>query len=144
MKKEYFLRLRCATCGREDSFEYNDDKSYVKCTFCNREYFGGIEELKELNEDVIEEVKEEIENAVQIAFTAYQTAVKELDIQKKSVELANQNYAVVSYRYHNGLALLTDMLDASNAKLSADLNAADAEINIIFHKIKLNYICHTL
>ena len=70
--------------------------------------------------------------------------MKELDIQKKSVELANQNYAVVSNRYHNGLALLTDMLDASNAKLSADLNAADAEINIIFHKIKLNYICHTL
>ena len=28
----------------------------IKCTFCNREYFGGIEELKELNEDVIEEV----------------------------------------------------------------------------------------
>ena len=62
MKKEYFLRLRCATCGREDSFEYSDDKSYVKCTFCNREYFGGIEELKELNEDVIEEVKEEIKS----------------------------------------------------------------------------------
>ena len=96
------------------------------------------------SKEKVEEVKEEMENAVQTAFTAYQTAVKELDIQKKSVELANQNYAVVSNRYHNGLALLTDMLDASNAKLSADLNAADAEINIIFHKIKLNYICHTL
>lgn len=55
MKKEYFLRLRCATCGREYSFEYNDDKSYVKCTFCNREYFGGIEELKELNDSVEED-----------------------------------------------------------------------------------------
>ena len=62
MKKEYFLRLRCATCGREDSCEYSDDKSYVKCTFCNREYFGGIDELKELNVDVIEEVKEEIKS----------------------------------------------------------------------------------
>ena len=61
MKEEYEIRLRCATCGCDDQFEFNDDQSYIKCTFCNREYFGGIEELKELNEDVIEEVKEEIE-----------------------------------------------------------------------------------
>ena len=62
LKDSYEVRLRCATCGCEDQFESNDDKSYIKCTFCNREYFGGIEELKELNEDVIEEVKEEIKS----------------------------------------------------------------------------------
>ena len=61
MKEEYEIRLRCATCGCDDQFEFNDDQSYIKCTFCNREYLGGIEELKELNEEVIEEVKEEIE-----------------------------------------------------------------------------------
>lgn len=51
IKKEYKIHLRCAICGREDSFEYNDNKTYVKCTFCNREYFRGIEELKGLNKD---------------------------------------------------------------------------------------------
>ena len=45
LKDNYEIRLRCATCGCEDQFEFNDDKSYIKCTFCNREYFGGIEEL---------------------------------------------------------------------------------------------------
>ena len=50
MQTEYSLKLRCATCGCDDKFEFNEDKSYVKCTFCNREYFGGIEELKELHE----------------------------------------------------------------------------------------------
>lgn len=60
MQTEYSLKLRCATCGCDDKFEFNEDKSYVKCTFCNREYFGGIEELKELNIDAIDEVKEQI------------------------------------------------------------------------------------
>jgi phage/plasmid primase-like uncharacterized protein len=64
LKNEYQVKLRCATCGSEDKFEFNDDKSYVKCTFCNREYFGGIEELKEFNEEAFEETKKEIEQDV--------------------------------------------------------------------------------
>ena len=46
-------------------------------------------------------------------------------LQKKSVELADQCYSVTEKRYENGLALLTDMLDASNSKLSADLGLVD-------------------
>lgn len=60
MKTECSIKLRCATCGCDDQFEFNEDKSYVKCTFCNREYLGGIEELKELNVETIEEVKERL------------------------------------------------------------------------------------
>ena len=55
------IQLRCVTCGCEDQFEYNDDKSYIKCTFCNREYFGGIEELKECNQEAFEEVQNRIQ-----------------------------------------------------------------------------------
>lgn len=66
MKTEYTIKLRCATCGCEDKFEFNEDKSYVKCTFCDREYFGGIQELQESNQDLIEDVKDEIkEDAMQ-------------------------------------------------------------------------------
>lgn len=64
LKNEYQVKLRCATCGCDDKFEFNDDKSYVKCTFCNREYLGGIEELKEFNEEAIDEAKKEIEQDV--------------------------------------------------------------------------------
>lgn len=61
LKDSYEIRLRCATCGCEDQFEFNDDKSYINCAFCNREYFGGIEELKELNQEALDDVKEEIQ-----------------------------------------------------------------------------------
>ena len=64
IKKEYPIKLRCATCDCDDQFEYNDDKSYIKCTFCNREYLGGIEELKELNVDAFNDAKREREKDV--------------------------------------------------------------------------------
>lgn len=60
MKTEYTIQLRCATCGSKNQFESNDDKTYVKCRMCGREYLGGIEELKELNPDALDSVKEEI------------------------------------------------------------------------------------
>lgn len=60
MKETYSVKLRCATCGRDDQFEFNEDKSFVKCTFCNREYPGGIDELIELNDEAIDEVKDKI------------------------------------------------------------------------------------
>lgn len=59
-KDSYTVSFRCATCGSEDHFEFNDNKSYVKCAKCNREYLGGIDELKELNGEVIDEVKAQL------------------------------------------------------------------------------------
>lgn len=64
IKDLYSIKFRCATCGNEDFFEFNNNKSFVKCTFCNREYIGGIEELEELNSEVVEEVKEQIRQDV--------------------------------------------------------------------------------
>lgn len=61
LKDNYTIKLRCATCGSDNHLEFTEDKSYIKCTMCNREYFGGIEELKELNIDVFDEVKNQIE-----------------------------------------------------------------------------------
>ena len=65
-------------------------------------------------------------------------------VKEKSVELADQNYNVTSNRYKNDLALLTDMLDASNMKLSADLGLVNARINLIYSYYKMKYITHTL
>jgi ribosomal protein L37AE/L43A len=67
MKSSYNkeIKLRCATCG-DTEFEFNDDKSWIKCKRCNREYLGGYDELVELNkpmiETQIEETKSEIGN----------------------------------------------------------------------------------
>lgn len=89
-------------------------------------------------------MQEQIENSVQASFVDFLTAFTDLRTQKKSVELADQNYDVTSNRYQNDLALLTDMLDASNTKLSADLSLVNARINVIYHYYKMKYVTHTL
>lgn len=61
---EYTIKMRCATCGCDNGFEFNADQSYIKCTNCGREYFGGKEELVEANIDAVEEVKKEMKEDV--------------------------------------------------------------------------------
>lgn len=74
MKKDYnkSIRLRCVVCGSYSDFESNEDKTYIKCTKCNREYLGGYNELVELNQSLIDEeieatkqeIKEDIEKDI--------------------------------------------------------------------------------
>lgn len=87
---------------------------------------------------------EHVENAVQAGYVNFLTSFTELKTQEKSVELADENYEVTNNRYRNELALLTDMLDASNMKLSADLALVNARINVIYNYYKMKYITHTL
>lgn len=49
---------------------------------------------------------ETLDNQVQQAYTLYRQSYADLDTQRKSVELAQQNYQVVSDRYLSQLALI--------------------------------------
>ena len=88
--------------------------------------------------------QEQIENAVQEGYVNFLTAFTDLRTQENSVRLADENYHVTDNRYKNEMALLTDMLDASNMKLTADLGLVDARINILYNYYKMRYITHTL
>ena len=88
--------------------------------------------------------KERLNNQVQESWTLYEQSFADLETQRKSVQLARQNYEVVSERYLAGLALVTDMLDASSMKLQAELNEVDARINIAYARYRLKYVSGTL
>ena len=64
MKENYdrSVKLRCITCGDDSSFEPNEDRTYIKCTRCGREYFGGYDELVELNQEAINHELESLKN----------------------------------------------------------------------------------
>ena len=84
--------------------------------------------------------KEQLNNNVQAAYVQYQQTYVELETQRKSVELAQQNYDVMNARYLSQLALVTDMVDASNLKLNAELNEVDARINIVYAYYRMKYV----
>ncbi|MBE6317213.1 MAG: TolC family protein [Bacteroidales bacterium] len=95
-------------------------------------------------EQAREVVTEQLNNQVQQAYTYYQQAYVELETQRKSVELARQNYQVINDRYLSQLALVTDMIDASNVKLNAELNEVDARVGIAWAFYRLKYVAGAL
>ena len=83
---------------------------------------------------------EQLNNNVQAAYVQYQQTYVELATQQKSVELARQNYDVMNARYLSQLALVTDMVDASNLRLNAELKEVDARINIVYAYYRMKYV----
>ena len=57
IKDEYVktISLRCMTCGASYAFDMDNLTGYVKCHKCNRIYYGGEEELVDLNQALIED-----------------------------------------------------------------------------------------
>lgn len=84
--------------------------------------------------------QEEIDRQVDQMYKYYIEAREQVETQKKNVELANENYRIVSQRYSADLSLLTDMLDASTAKLDAEAWLVNARVNVVFYYYQLKYI----
>ncbi len=82
---------------------------------------------------------ESVNNNVQQAYVMQRQSFVELRTQQKSVELANENYEVVNNRYLSQLALVTDMIDASNMKLNAELQEVNAKINVAYTYYNIKY-----
>ena len=68
MKNDYSrkIALRCVTCGSDSSFEQDKTTGVIKCLKCNRVYYGGKSELKDLNQrlldDALSEMAEDVRN----------------------------------------------------------------------------------
>lgn len=83
--------------------------------------------------------RENVADAVHAAFVSLGTARTQLDTRRKSLQLATENYELVSRRYQNGLAIVTDLTDAANMKLDAELQLSDARINLVYAFYNLKY-----
>lgn len=66
------------------------------------------------------------------AYQDYLENLKKIDVYRKAVEQANENYRITKNKYDNALATTTDLLDADVAQLQASINfefaKADAEV----------------
>jgi len=71
------------------------------------------------------------------AYVEYQKAVIQSATLEENMRLADENYRIIEKKYLNQLALNIDMLDASNAKLEAELDHTNAEINVLYTYYRL-------
>lgn len=88
--------------------------------------------------------EEDVTLNVQSAYKYYLDSFELLKTQEKSLQLACENYEVTANRYSNDLVLVTDLVDADNLRLSAEVQYVNAQINIIYNYYKLLYATGTL
>jgi len=88
--------------------------------------------------------RQNIENEVNSAYVKHNEAKQRSETYAQGVRLANENYRIVEKRYLANLALLTDMLDATNAKLEAELQKANADANITYTYYQLERLAGNL
>jgi len=98
----------------------------------------------EVARDEHTDLAQKVADGVHAAYVNLGTARTQLATQKKSVQLATENYDVVSKRYQNGLAIVTDLTDAANMKLDAELALVNARINLVYSYYNLRYMAGAL
>lgn len=88
--------------------------------------------------------EENLRNDVQKAYADYMQSYVELETSEKSLQLADENYERIHDRYMEQLVLVTDMLDAFNMKLDAELGVSAANAEIQYRLCCLRYAAGVL
>lgn len=81
--------------------------------------------------------QEEIILNVHDCYVRYLDSFQLVETQEKTLNLARENYDIIANKYNNGLVLATDLVDADNLRLTAEIQLVDAKINIVFNYYKL-------
>lgn len=82
-------------------------------------------------------LKQKTSVAVNNAYIKYNEAYSQRNTLEYNKALADENYRIIEKKYLNQLALIVDIMDASNSKLEAELKYTNAEINIVYAYYKL-------
>lgn len=82
-------------------------------------------------------IKEQLEVGVNAAYVKYVEAIQQADLFNDSKKLAEENYKITEAKYLNQLAVQAEMIDAQNQKLQAELDFANAEINVLYQYYNL-------
>ena len=88
--------------------------------------------------------RENVGDRVHAAYMNLLTAQSDLQTHRVSCRLAQENYEVIANRYREGLALVTDMTDAANVRLDAELQLVNSQISVASAYYQLKYIAGEL
>ncbi|WP_313214170.1 TolC family protein [Soonwooa sp.] len=82
-----------------------------------------------LNDHITLEVKKDIQNE--------KLAYRKIDVYQRAVEQANENFRITKNKFDNGLATMTELLDADTAKLVAQVNLINSKADATLAHKKL-------
>jgi outer membrane protein len=94
--------------------------------------------LKEL-QDVQKYINDNVRQEAGSLLIKYREALNRIIVNELSIEQAWQNYKIVSAKYYNQLALLTDLLDADNLYQESKFNLVQSQTSARFIYYQLLY-----
>lgn len=85
-----------------------------------------------LRQNAEEQLRQDLRRQVRTAYIKHLEALDRVRALGLSVEQAEENYRIVNNRYKNQLSILTDLLDASNVRLEAELQLTAARTEVLY------------
>ena len=86
----------------------------------------------ELSINAEQQYRQQIRMSVHTAYIRHSEALSQVEALKLSALQAEENYRIMRNRYLNQLAILTDLLDADNLRLNAELQLTQAKTQVIY------------
>lgn len=91
-----------------------------------------------------EQVMQEVRTQVHSAYIRHHESLNRVESLTLSVKQAEENYRIVRNRYLNQLSILTDLLDADNVRIEAELQLTAARIETLYTYYELQRSCGNL
>lgn len=113
----------------------------IAALYRRRPEIGAARKKAELAENEYMRLAQQVRIDVMTAYIRHTEALDRIGQLNASVGQARENYRIVSNRYRNQLSILTDVLDASNVLLEAELQLAVARGNAVYTYYDLLRIC---
>lgn len=85
-----------------------------------------------LQRNAEEQQKQDLRIGIRTACLKHNEALQRVEALKLSVRQAEENYRIMRNRYLSQLAILTDLLDADNLRLNAELQLTTARTQVIY------------
>lgn len=93
----------------------------------------------ELQRNAEAQAQQRIRLDVRSAYLRHHEALQRVEALQLSVRQAEENYRIMHNRYLNQLAILTDLLDADNLRLNAELQLTTARTEVVYTYYELQH-----
>lgn len=104
----------------------------ISSLYRNRHKMKEAQQNVQLMRNAEEQKQQYIRMNVQAALLKHREATDRVEALRLSVKQAEENYRIMQNRYMNQLAILTDLLDADNLRLNAELQLTTARTQVIY------------
>jgi outer membrane protein TolC len=101
----------------------------VSAFFKNRSTVKAATVALRAQQVLAQDVRDSVKTQVTDAYLRFKEALTGIEVARKNVVQANENFRVLTNSYFNQTALITDLLDADTQKLQAGFDLESSEMN---------------